>query len=62
MHNLRRGLPHGWLSLAASRASVWRSYLHDGLSPSFNFFLVWTVRRRATSVEEKAPQKRGAYC
>jgi hypothetical protein len=31
------------------------------LSPSFNFFSVWTVRRRATSVEEKAPQKRGAY-
>jgi hypothetical protein len=30
-------------------------------SPSFNFFSVWTVRRRATSVEEKAPQKRGAY-
>jgi len=62
MRYLRRGLPHGRLSLAASRASVWRSYLHDGLSPSFNFLLVWTVRRRATSVEEKAPQKRGAYC
>jgi hypothetical protein len=41
--------------------SVWRSYVEDGLSPSFNFFSVWTVRRRATSVEEKAPQKRDAY-
>jgi hypothetical protein len=39
----------------------WRSYVEDGLSPLFNFFPVWTVRRRATSVEEKAPQKRGAY-
>ena len=36
--------------------SVWRSYVEDGLSPSFNFFSVWTGRRRATSVEES-----GAY-
>ena len=40
---------------------LWRSYVEDGLPPLFNFFSVWTVRRRATSVEEKAPQKRGAY-
>ena len=34
---------------------------NTGCPRHFNFFSVWTVRRRATSVEEKAPPKRGAY-
>ena len=35
------------------------SYVENGLSPSFNLFLVWTYFGRR--VHKKAPQKRGAY-
>ena len=52
------------MTAAPPAPSAWHSSVENGLSPSFNFFSVWTVRRCATSVEEcikKAPQKRGAY-
>jgi hypothetical protein len=43
--------------------SVWRNHVENGLSPSFNFFSVWTVRGRATSVEEctKKPRRNAAF-
>ena len=51
------------MTAAPPAPSAWRSYVENGLSPSFNFFLVWTVRRCAIGrrVHKKAPQKRGAY-
>jgi hypothetical protein len=46
------------MTAAPPAPSAWRSYVENGLSPSFNFFSVWTVRRRATSVEERIKKPR----
>jgi hypothetical protein len=49
------------MTAAPPASSAWRSYVENGLSPSFNFFSVWTVPRYfGRRAHKKAPQKRGA--